>query len=142
MKVRNAAPASLQHSSKGRQWGEGEGSSLLLPNWSAYSRTLSQIVAMKVRNADPAAQQQREGVERGGGMQLTVAQPVSLQRFPQPDCYDESVHCCSCSTAAKVVGRGEGFRLLLPNWPAYSWILSQIVAMKVRNAVPAAQQHR
>jgi hypothetical protein len=92
----------LQHSSKGRQWGEGEGSSLLLPNWSAYSGTLSQLVAMKVRNAAPAAQQQRQAVGRGGEEQLTVAQLVSLQRDPQPYCCNESAQCCSCSAAAKV----------------------------------------
>ncbi len=96
----------LQHSSKGRQWVEGEGSSLLLPNRSAYSGTLSQIVAMKVRNAAPAAQQQRQAVGRRGGVQLTVAQLVSLQRDPQPDCCDKSSQCRSCSTAAKV-GSGE-----------------------------------
>ncbi len=83
----------LQHSSKGMEWGEREGCSLLLPNWSAYSGTLSQIVGMKVRNADPAAQQLRYGVGLEGGVHLTGAQLVSLQPDPEPDCWDESAQC-------------------------------------------------
>ena len=35
------------------------GGSILLPNWSAYSGTPSQIVAMKVRNTAPAAIQDK-----------------------------------------------------------------------------------
>jgi len=65
--------------------GQVVGNSLLVPNWSAYSGTPSQVVAMKVRNAAPTAMQESESKMEILTKQMichTIADPEANQDLP------------------------------------------------------------
>jgi len=65
--------------------GQVVGNSLLVPNWSAYAGTPSQVVAMKVRNAAPTAIQESESKMDLLTRQMichTIADPDTNQDLP------------------------------------------------------------